>query len=1694
MPNGRPQKHKETFETPDRQIDADINSLRESAQQLSKNPNAKYTTEMAKLDKEKLPEQQEEGLYYLERQLMDIIIANPNIDVKNLKLRDFIAKVQNTQNREHAIAIQKVKEIMSNPANPMAHELIAVWPTIKDEAISVRDGWGRRYIRRLKEKPLETVVYTAAGAAGVYLGLKVIKWLIGKGWEKTKEKASSVFTPGNILATLGLGAFGAYQGKDAIAKFFGFNIGKEAIDKVKDSEIPDKIKTAAEKAKTIAEEKEESWGEKIRNAREKADKKYDLYKKGGIRATLEGIEVENEHKDYSNFITKQNPNLSINPMLFSTMKDIKFDDFIDKMEDFDVSALASAISISAKIFGGKKPDKKMLDDVSGKWADFGVRDLAIFFSEMLKKDPDEYPEFKGKTVAEVMEIISNPKNKDKYIDPEAVKEAYEQNEMAKEALAMVQETNPEKLKDQDWWTTLLAKITGAGMTFAVDKAETGVVWLFDNSGNVITFTHNLFYESLIKLSDRAMESDSNPIWAAGAYLHYGGARCIAVGAGLGMTVGAAKQLVRNPFGVPLAAIKGAGRGAVQGAFFPIKMAGKGVKAVAWDLPRGKFNPVEDAQNFIARQRFILEDLSIGKISRNYLGMETLSSKILKGTVQIKDANATSLMRTLSQYETIVKTRIDELKKMTTSKLAWNTSKYTYDIAQYEKMEGELSLLLEYYDKNSKTFNNEKWLEYINKINKKYLISDIDTFNILKSDKRLGIILLQENHSLTKFIKTQVKPEQAGDLISFLCKNDDVFDVIARRPVILNDSAIMAELTKLKPGEISVLKEIILKRSEVWNKFSGKQLHFLNRLGDNPTLANKFAGMAEVMNKADLTTESGRGRLVQQKLFQDILIKNTKSIKHELVFNHPEKFGILFENTSSGKNALDRFLAIDEQILSKIKKDGALSKFVQHFDDYAKNEQKIVGMVAEYEKKLGIFGSASRQLSRMKGSAATAITAKGVDIQATAGKGVEKIKETASKGAEKIKTSSANRIKALSSRFKAPEVKLAQGAQIIETGNIDDAIKNAMADLHNITKRIKHAETDVRLAKMSGRGVGKVRFNTKNAVLKAEEVLKNAKEAEASVGKHLADLKEVKKLEESLKSGISKRAASVLMSKINSARGIAGESLQTAVQSSQRIGQVSKLAHGLKFAGQGVAVVGAGLSVWTAGSSAYEAFTTDVEGRSGIAAGRAAIWGTAAIADIGATAAMLGARGASAVVGRAALPLIPLTFAGEKVFETLYEGTFTEAEWAQAHSYDEIIHQWYSSTNSTSLGDAWVTGFGIESVNESMNEKVKTLRKMYKILVVAEKNPEILQIIATEKPSDAKDKKIQDLIDKSYNKYHEYYFQHERPDLIQNYESARKYVVKAQLFDDMMQGREQALASGIKEMRIEGVNLLDPKYEITGNARNPVAKNFFKPNLILNKYKESALAFNREAAPHLEGNFENMETSYLLRLYVQMNIAGTSNPEIERDMESKAVLGRHMALIRNYLTMKREVNLNIALFNPEFYEPKMSLNEIAEHLEGFTIKDSPIYKDYENKKFDRSPAVYAMYKLAELFGYHGDVKETNLKIYFNENAASYHGVYWSGSSWYVQERGWEVDDKVGTELNKQTVDKMVALMKENPDDIIEHRHDSIFADSYDYTSQVQRMARTLENGYKTGVIKYQSAPEEQKIEIAKKEKEPVATTA
>ena len=68
---------------------------------------------------------------------------------------------------------------------------------------------------------------------------------------------------------------------------------------------------------------------------------------------------------------------------------------------------------------------------------------------------------------------------------------------------------------------------------------------------------------------------------------------------------------------------------------------------------------------------------------------------------------------------------------------------------------------------------------------------------------------------------------------------------------------------------------------------------------------------------------------------------------------------------------------------------------------------------------------------------------------------------------------------------------------------------------------------------------------------------------------------------------------------------------------------------------------------------------------------------------------------------------------------------------------------------------------------------------------------------------------------------------------------------------------------------------------------------------------------------------------------------------------------------------------------------------------------------------------------------------------------------------LQERGWEFDDTMGPELNDAMIQKVIMRMREQPDNILEHRSDTIFMDAFDYTEEVKKMADILEKGLKEG---------------------------
>ena len=261
-----------------------------------------------------------------------------------------------------------------------------------------------------------------------------------------------------------------------------------------------------------------------------------------------------------------------------------------------------------------------------------------------------------------------------------------------------------------------------------------------------------------------------------------------------------------------------------------------------------------------------------------------------------------------------------------------------------------------------------------------------------------------------------------------------------------------------------------------------------------------------------------------------------------------------------------------------------------------------------------------------------------------------------------------------------------------------------------------------------------------------------------------------------------------------------------------------------------------------------------------------------------------------------------------------------------------------------------------------------------------------------------------------------------------------------------------------------------RYDITGEKTSPKARVNYNPSHVVEAYKESLMQFI-ERDECMADNLKRMSTAYLIRLYVQMHLklekGASDESAINADPGLRQFLTAQMMALAGYLKAGRGINLAFASRQPEFFGPKMSLDAIREHLKGFNDLKNEAYLKFEKDNHSMTPALQALYRLGEYFGYVGEPTETGLKAFFSKETASFHGLYWNGSEWMLQERGMEFDDKLGPILSSAVIEKAIELMRENPDDILEHRQDAIFLDAYDYTHEVRKMADTLENGLKEG---------------------------
>lgn len=678
------------------------------------------------------------------------------------------------------------------------------------------------------------------------------------------------------------------------------------------------------------------------------------------------------------------------------------------------------------------------------------------------------------------------------------------------------------------------------------------------------------------------------------------------------------------------------------------------------------------------------------------------------------------------------------------------------------------------------------------------------------------------------------------------------------------------------------------------------------------------------------------------------------------------------------------------------------------------------------------------------------------------------------------------------------------------GETTEVLKDARKNLETVRKEIKAAESEIKAlndVRKSPQFEGWDDAMQKR-LTKAREVIANGREAELKMQKSIQAFENVQEIEGRLAKAVTHAPGEVsaLNKELQSAKKLAEESLQESTELAKNMGKASKLGRVLKYGGGLAGGLGAIFSFANAGAAGYEALTTDVEGRGTVKGIEAGLWTINAAADTAAVAVLLGAEGAAATgLSAIALPLIPITYVGVNAIEAAYEETTTDYEWIQKNPY-EALHHFYTTMHSISVGDIYLSAARL-SVEKGLDEHQNTMHKIYRGLVATQKDPSLLNYILDVKnhpPSDAKNKEIEKRIEANYSIYHEMYFQSLNPYGIQNYQKAQQVVLDAQMFDRIMSMRDKAKEAGQpfvlgNEDSTFSLDLCDPEFDMVGGMMAPSFKESkFLPQTIVDKYKED-LTHLMKKDEILWTNLERMDTAYLLRLCAQMQLT-VNDPDTKLDQDINTLMSVQFMTLKNYLEAQRGVNFEFGIRDGALFEPRMSMQEILENIHELGSGDMEAYYNFEKQNYNPTPSTHALFRLAEYLGFTGEPTEIELKGFFSEGSASFRGIYWDGENWYLQERGHEFDDNMGPDLNEAMIKNIIEGMRDNPDDILEHRNDAIFLDALDYTKEVNLMAEVLEKGlaegkqrgYKEAKSASESAPptafQEKTVDYEKKEKD------
>lgn len=1586
---------------------------RASKEVLKKDPNAPYTTAMASVDVANPSIEDSEGLTFMQSEIISIIAMlgkkHKKLDLKKVtpgNLTELVKKGGIKLETSEIIALSKLEEVRLSTQSRLHRELMVTWPDWTKEAESARMGMGEKYLTRLKEKPGETLLLTAAGAAGIYIGLKAIGWLIGKGVGavkgKVKEKVGSNkgwLIGGGIVGALGLTALGVIN-KNEIKNWFMEMLGipnpeakmKEYADRLQratSQEEVDRIKREIENLKTKADKAKEKGQAVIDKAREL---------RGQGAWELLGREVPAEERErcikHQQFFKGLNTGFDLRPELFAMVGNENYEDFMDPAN----RAFGKVSSVWRLLID---KDKEAFEKIP---TNFGVGSLTTFFGQMLKNKGD-FPEFKEKTVYEVMDIIEQ--NPDKYVDYDKKFEITKKDHALFERVDEATK-DPKKLKEKKWWQQTVGEMMIQGVTFVASSVAEGGVFVMKHGVHILTIEGETFYGAFQYVADKLKENDSGWVNAIGHYVAIGGTTA-AIGAPLGTAAGFLRGMSHYPSltmalkGSIAGTIKGLGKGFV----FPLK--------AAWVTGKAGIsgNPIRTLEVYMNEYRFIIDDLKLGTIG-NKLGLRTYADKLLSGEIIIKsEKHANRTIRALFDHQQNLKAKSVELGQMAKSNFISKERIRNIQArveSQMKKIEDTLLKMTDYQrGKGCPTGIDSRLLRQ----SIEALGMESKYTRIVAENPRLSFLLMgNPENPISQLIITGKRHH----LIELLDSNEDIFNALTKNKGLINDYKILEALKKANnAGGIDFFKTTVLERIKFWEKLKGREIRFLGR---KPEYAEYFTRLKETL----INTKGGDN--FEFRILRKIILAE-KSEHAKYLMSNLDEMKILFEGTEDSQKAIRYFLSIDKAVLKRSKE---MRKVTELFINFRGNEEKIIALVTKIEKGTGVgkMGRMAIRLRKIKAGICDWINTRipGLNrntINAAIAHGHEGVSE-------------------LTAEIAIAEQKMAAANS-----------EAALQPLQNRLKLLKKAKSDT------------------NTVVRNLENVKTAQAATdmtsqtgtASNVIHLDDWKAARAAMDTADEGAT------LTKELLAAEDALEESLEQAGKSTQAIGKTSKFAKFMKGFGIAGSAVGAGFSFWEAGKSGYEAFTTDIEGRAPLEVANMTLWAANGAADAAMFATLVGSKSTLATgMSRAWAPLIPITYAGTKIYETLKEETMTELEWGRSYNYNELIQQWFSTSRAVALGDAWVTGFGIDTIDESMENKKEIAHKMFRVLTASQTNPELMSLMYEQNPTKEKDKKIEDIIENTYTRYHEYYYQEEQGYAITNYQSARHFISEASLFNRIMLLREENKRKGISEFKIGPINLMESRYDIS--AQEVKANKYFKPSTIVEYYKNQMLE-DQNRIPHLKENFDQMETSELLTLYVQINLklAATQRGELELSIETLSMYDEYLTHIRTYLECKRDILMSTDIQNEVFFSAEMTPEYLEDKLSALTESEG-IYDLIEKRNIAKTPAIYAMHKLAQYFGYTGNPTEEELKSFFSENKASYQGIYWDGEDWMVQESGLEFDEKIGPNLNKLTIMKMINELLLDPEDVIEHRHDSVFTSAYEKSgSQVKTMADILLKSYQEG---------------------------